>query len=100
MNGIGGGGVGIYGEGSNGTVSGGGYATEAFGGSGGTSTTTQSGGVYGGGQGGNRMWTNATYTYDGTSSGGGAVRIIWGDNRSFPTLAVDQASSPAGETPV
>lgn len=63
----GGGGVGLLGQGNSGTTSG-------AGGSGGTSGTTGSaGGVYGGGGGYN------------TSGGVGAVRIIWGANRAFPS---------------
>lgn len=63
----GGGGVGLLGQGSSG-------ATSGAGGSGGTSGTTGSaGGVYGGGGGYN------------TSGGVGAVRIIWGANRAFPS---------------
>lgn len=73
----GGGGVGILGEGANG--SGGTGSTRGGGGSGGTGgSTTPIGGAYGGGGAG----------ADGTTSGagaGGAVRIIWGDNRSFPS---------------
>jgi hypothetical protein len=36
----------------------------------------------------------------GGSGANGAVRIIWGDGRSFPSTNVDQASSTAGETTV
>jgi hypothetical protein len=36
----------------------------------------------------------------GQTAGPGAVRIIWGDGRSFPSTNVDQASSTAGETTV
>ena len=76
----GGGGVGLYGQGANGTggaaggTSGGGQP--GTGGSGGTNGTVgtagSAAGLYGGGA-----------AYPG-SSGGGAVRIIWGYGRSFP----------------
>ena len=80
----GGGGVGILGQGANGSggvrnVSG------AGGGSGGadgiinTTTTGTSGGAYGGGGGG------GTSTNAGADGTGGAVRIIWGNNRAFPS---------------
>ena len=74
-----GGGVGIYGEGSSGNSSGGG-------GSGGTSGDINNAGVYGGGGGG------STNGYSDSKPGqGGAVRIIWGNGRSYPsTLTTDQ----------
>lgn len=62
----GGGGVGLLGQGSSGT-------TRGAGGSGGTNFSSTNGGLYGGGGG-----------YLGTG-GVGAVRIIWGINRSFPS---------------
>ena len=70
-----GGGVGLLGQGSNGA---GGTGTGGGGGKGSVSPSeiTQSPG--GGGAG---YWTGETYT-DGAN---GAVRIIWGDNRSFPS---------------
>jgi len=77
--GIGGGGVGILGQGANGTANGGG-------GSGGTTGATspgsggsvEFGGTYGGGGGG--------VTNDFGGAGGvGAVRIIWGSGRAFPS---------------
>ena len=37
---------------------------------------------------------------DGGDGADGAVRIIWGSGRSFPTTNVDQASSTGGETTV
>jgi len=85
-----GGGVGIYGIGANGA----GASPVAFptsytnggGGSGGTQTTPQGnppGGLYGGGGGGQ---TNSGGPFQG-DGGSGAVRIIWGDGRSFPSNA-------------
>jgi hypothetical protein len=75
----GGGGVGILGSSSSGL--GGDQGNQGFGGSGGTGGVTSeqdsavaiTGGVYGGGVG------------SGLNVGGGAVRLIWGDGRSFPT---------------
>ena len=97
----GGGGVGIYGQGASGAAgAAGGYA--GGGGSGGgagvNSTATGTGpgagvpggmgGLYGGGGGG------AIIEYGGERTGAGrvgAVRIIWGPNRSFPSsLTTDQ----------
>ena len=76
VSGQGGGGVGILGEGANGTASGGG-------GSGGTAGTTVGGpgGDYGGGGGGRR----ATGGGANGAGGDGAVRIIWGTGRSYPS---------------
>lgn len=84
-NGGGGGGVGIYGQGANG-VGGvvGTVGAPGTGGSGGIDGSTYggyndaSGGLYGGGQGGG--------VYAGVSAGG-AVRIIWGPGRSFPSTS-------------
>ena len=84
----GGGGVGIYGEGSNGTagVYNGTNGTGGGGGSGGTNapnpTSTANpatGGTFGGGGGG------AELTNENGNGGGGAVRIIWGGERAFPS---------------
>jgi hypothetical protein len=70
-----GGGVGILGEGASGGAS--------QGGSGGTSGGSSIAGIYGGGAGA------ATYDTSGggsmISGGGGAVRLIWGPNRAFPS---------------
>ena len=87
-----GGGVGIYGEGANGT---GGF--EATGGSGGaagqTYTTGSDGGLYGGGAG----CSDNNPSFPGGDGAGGAVRIIWGEGRSFPsTLTADQTPGPGG----
>ena len=62
----GGGGVGLLGEGDSGTENG-------EGGSGGGNSTGNKGGHYGGG------------ASEGRDGGKGAVRIIWGSNRSFPS---------------
>jgi hypothetical protein len=80
-----GGGVGIYGEGASGAggtaaglsgKGGSGAADPAFG----QGTT---GGLYGGGGGGAYVSNNTTVY--GNAGGNGAVRIIWGQNRSFPS---------------
>lgn len=86
--GAGGGGVGLYGVGA--TGSGGAssnYGGPALGGGGGSNGTSGKsaaehgdGGNYGGGGG----WRPS---YDGSSGGFGAVRIIWGAGRSFPNNA-------------
>ena len=87
----GGGGVGIYGEGSNGTGGQGhptgtaGYAGQ--GGSGGANASNGSGatggdaGIYGGGGGGPQGGGNSGMGKQ------GAVRVIWGLGRNFPTNA-------------
>ena len=73
-----GGGVGINGEGPNGAGST--YNTSQVGGAG----SNGSGGLYGGG-------SNAAGTANGTSGYPGAVRIIWGPGRAFPsTLTTNQ----------
>lgn len=80
----GGGGVGLLGEGSNGTP---GVidAQRGFGGSGGEAGSN---GDLGGGYGGSGGLYGGTKGDGATASGSardGAVRIIWGDNRSFPS---------------
>jgi hypothetical protein len=79
----GGGGVGIFGEGASGTAGAigprnfatpGKCGTAGSGGTPATSTNTLQGGQYGGGG-----------SVNGQSAGGGAVRIIWGINRAFPS---------------
>lgn len=86
--GAGGGGVGLYGQGTNGA---GGPASGNEGGKGGSNGSGASysvnigtsGGAYGGGGGGG-------YSYSGFLAGNGAsgaVRIIWGTGRSFPSNA-------------
>lgn len=97
-----GGGTGVYGQGSNGT--GGGSSNPGSGGSGGTSGslsqsgggTSNAGGRFGGGGGG--MKTDNWNTKTGCSGGRGAVRIIWGADRAFPSSNVALANSTAGET--
>ena len=91
----GGGGVGIFGQGSNGPA-----GTTSQGGQGGSGGSNgilinndsgkPNGGTYGGGGG-----TNDSNSGDGAQ---GAVRVIWGDGRSFPTTNVDQASSEGNVT--
>ena len=116
----GGGGVGVYGEGASGarganpgTYSGshGGNGGAGSGGQVGYYTTVNSGpngtkgssvstnadgiaGSYGGG--GYGRFGNSPNSYGGP----GAVRIIWGTGRAFPSTNVDLASSTAGETTV
>jgi len=90
----GGGGVGILGQGSNGVANAAGYDNGSLtgyqggggSGGGGTSTTrSRNGGNYGGGSAGHA--TSAMNNY----GAGGAVRIIWGPGRAFPsTLTTDQ----------
>jgi hypothetical protein len=85
---FGGGGVGLYGETSNGTA--GAANVQAGGGSGGgVGSSAQHGGAYGGGGGGN----SSSYSGTGGNGGTGAVRIVWGDTREFPSTNVDEASS-------
>ena len=107
----GGGGVGLYGIGSNGTYPRGGGSGGSAGGD--PTTTPGAGGLYGGGGGGNNAtggsgaglgWKNnitvvpgTTYTVQAGSGGSqvggggngaiGAVRIMWGAGRSFPSNA-------------
>ncbi len=84
----GGGGVGVYGQGSNGAGGsgvaggGGGSGGDAGTSAAGTSGPGGNGGKYGGaaGQGKNGAGTSAD----------GAVRIIWGTGRSFPSTNVDK----------
>ena len=88
--GFGGGGVGLYGSTTNGTA--GAANTQAGGGSGGgAGSSTQHGGYYGGGGGGSSSSYSNTHT--GGNGGTGAVRIVWGDTREFPSTNVDEASS-------
>ena len=88
-----GGGVGIMGEGASGLATsengGGGSGGGDGGGEGSSGAGSSTGGEYGGG--GSGRWA-------GNKGGHGAVRIIWGDGRSFPsTLTADQTPS-AGST--
>jgi len=83
--GQGGGGVGIYGAGSAG-------AAFSAGGSGGANGGFASGGAYGGGGGG--IISNG---FTAISTGApGAVRIIWGRNRSFPNTSFIPAAGIEG----
>ena len=82
--GYGGGGVGVLGEGTSGT--GGAFNTvgASTGGSGGANGTRANGGNYGGGGGACDDDTNGS----GGNGGQGAVRIIWGPGRSYPSTNV------------
>jgi hypothetical protein len=90
--GNGGGGVGIFGEGTSGTVDTTSNDPQGAGGGGSSGTTGGStyngsyvggaGGSYGGGGGGTHSNNFAT---DNGYGGTGAVRIIWGDGRAFPS---------------
>ena len=91
----GGGGVGIYGEGTSGT-NGTSSSLGGNGGSGGNNGANESSDLYGGGNGG---------AYGGGGGGGadgsrpnssgaqGAVRIIWGAGRSFPSTNTSESTS-------
>lgn len=93
----GGGGTGIYGETTSGTAGSNGYSAGgggggSDGGAGGSSSYnngTSNGGAYGGGGGGNNPAYNPSYTvaYFGAGAGG-AVRLIWGLGRAFPSTNV------------
>ena len=95
-----GGGVGIFGQGASGGSVGNPYSG-GLGGSGGqqgrggegsgqSGYKTINGGAYGGGGGGSGT------SYGGGWGGGGAVRIIWGTGRAFPTSNVTEiAAGPA-----
>jgi hypothetical protein len=87
-----GGGVGIFGRGSDGTA--GTPSNQGGGGSGGDSGTVSTGnfsyqrsvgGLYGGGGGSVRPATSDANVRDGGNGGQGAVRIVWGTSRSYPT---------------
>ena len=99
----GGGGTGVYGQGPNGTAG----ANAGFP-NGGTGASGGSGGSNGGNGGGQYGIGGSPGLYgagagsgDNTPAGGsGAVRIIWGDGRAFPSTNVDLASSTAGETTI
>jgi len=106
----GGGGTGLYGEGSsgaggaggtygsssqNGGSGGGGGSNGSAGGNG--ATNGGAGGAYGGGggMGKDKIGTYYSSATNGTGAAGspGAVRIIWGDGRSFPSTNVAEADS-------
>jgi len=80
-----GGGVGLYGEGASGAA-GTSSSSEGKGGSGGSDGAVYP--AYGSGPGAN----NGNYQGQ-NGTGNGAVRIVWGKNRSFPSTNVDLASS-------
>ena len=93
-NGGGGGGTGIYGQGSNGAAAGGNSDPFGKGGSGGGDGTDPYGGQYGGGSAGQNSGTTPDM-----DAQNGAVRIIWGPGRSFPsTLTADQTPSAGSVT--
>lgn len=88
----GGGGVGIYGQGADGIPQTNGIGGGGSGGADGGSPVdgdNNFGGAYGGGGGG----SSSTFFGNAADGGVGAVRIIWGDNRSFPQTNTDLASS-------
>lgn len=97
-----GGGVGLYGEGASGA--GGNGATNGLGAGGGGSggedgtsydATSATASRYGGAAG---YRVRGLYPGNGAGQGAnGAVRVIWGTGRSFPTTNVDELSSTAGE---
>lgn len=81
-----GGGVGILGSGANGAAGTNGLSpTGGGGGSGGSAGSETGAGVYGGGGGGGYSATNPAYSRSGVDGRSGAVRIIWGLGRSFPS---------------
>jgi hypothetical protein len=89
----GGGGVGILGSGasgSGGTSNGGGGQGGSSGGNGG-GNTSGIGGTYGGGGGGRADNRGA-----GGAGRGGAVRMIWGTGRSYPSTGVADATTVTG----
>ena len=99
----GGGGVGLYGEGASG--SGGTASADGAGGQGGSggnngSNGTASGANGNGGQfgGGGAGGEGAAYTPG--NGANGAIRIIWGEGRAFPSTNVSLADSTAGETTI
>ena len=94
----GGGGVGIFGEGASGaagtngySASGGGGGSSGADGTGSAYNNAGDGGLYGGGGGANSPEYNAQYTvaYFGTGAQG-AVRLVWGPGRAFPSTNVGQ----------
>jgi hypothetical protein len=94
----GGGGTGILGSGADGTAGTGGSGGGGGGGSSGTSgggNTTGLGGQYGGGGGGKADSTAGTLTIGGAGTNG-AVRIIWGTGRSYPSTTVTDQTTVVG----
>ena len=104
----GGGGVSIFGEGSSGTGGVFGTPTSSGGTGGSGGQTGESGGTQGSCNGGGANGSNGDYGGGGGSGGNGncarggqhgAVRIIWGSGRSFPsTLTADQTPSAGSGT--
>jgi hypothetical protein len=84
-----GGGVGIYGEGTNGT----GGATEHAGGGGSGGQSGQANGV-GGAYGGGGSGADYAFSTGAGTGGGGAVRIIWGEGRAFPSTNTGDVLTP------
>lgn len=89
-----GGGVGLFGQGENGTGGNGSTSSVLCGGSGGsggsrgsasTSSVRSVGGTYGGGGGTKEDTTTDSIRRDGGDGGQGAVRIVWGAGRSYPS---------------
>jgi hypothetical protein len=111
----GGGGVGLYGRGSSGqSVSGNGVGGNGGSGGGnglssyglGSSSVAGNGGFHGGGGGQGVFYAKdgTGYLLKGGNGASGAVRIIWGDNRSFPSNAglsqsISQTNSPRNGLP-
>jgi hypothetical protein len=94
----GGGGTGILGSGADGTAGTGGSGGGGGGGSSGTSgggNTTGLGGQYGGGGGGKSDSTAGTLTIGGAGTNG-AVRILWGPGRSYPSTTVTDQTTVVG----
>ena len=81
--GYGGGGVGLLGAGTNGTGGALNTVGASTGGSGGANGTRAAGGAYGGGGGACDDDTNSS----GGNGGQGAVRIIWGPGRAYPSTS-------------
>ena len=114
FSGSGGGGTGLYGQGTNGakgvfvslsngnTTSSGQYGRGGSGGGDGQDSTNinsvsrgGNGGFPGGGGGSGHGAQSESY---GGAGGNGAVRIIWGDGRAFPSTNVNEASSGGNVT--
>lgn len=99
QNGRGGGGVGVYGEGASGTLLGQGGSGGANGGTA-VSFYGDPGGLYGGGGGGGDDRTTSGTRSHGGAGGAGAVRIIWGPGRSFPSTNTSLEDSNGNETTI
>ena len=99
-----GGGVGIYESGSSGSGGTGGnddLSNAGSGGSGGLRGTSSSGnstrsvgGLYGGGGGSRTSTTSYSSVRDGGNGGQGAVRIVWGSGRSYPSTNTSNPIPP------